>query len=200
MKFGIRTPSLTKSIAARTSIKRVVRHNLGLKAPRGFGWFTNPKKALYNRVYNRTTFSIFKGGSLFKWLGVGVRNNNTENDNNSDTSVERNSGINLVKVVINILVLVTLFLFFYGMQDSISRHYKSSYWFNGLRSDLRLFGGFLELITIALIVGFDTLISWVTILFMGYMLYNFSVFLELYFLSLIMFFFLVRLSLRKLIE
>ncbi|MEN9613712.1 MAG: hypothetical protein RLZZ347_19 [Candidatus Parcubacteria bacterium] len=55
MKFGIRTPSLTKRIAARTSWKRVVRHNMGFKAPRGFGWFTNPKRAAYNRVYNRTT-------------------------------------------------------------------------------------------------------------------------------------------------
>jgi hypothetical protein len=31
---------------------------MGIKAPRGLGWFTNPKKALYNRIYNRTTFSI----------------------------------------------------------------------------------------------------------------------------------------------
>ena len=36
MKFGIRTPSIKKRIAARTSIKRVVRHNLGLKAPKGY--------------------------------------------------------------------------------------------------------------------------------------------------------------------
>jgi hypothetical protein len=55
LKFGFRTPSLKKRIAARTSWKRVVRHSLGLKAPRGWGWLTNPKKAAYNRVYNRTT-------------------------------------------------------------------------------------------------------------------------------------------------
>jgi hypothetical protein len=55
MKFGIRTPSLRKRIAARTSWKRVVRHSLGFKAPRGFGWFTNPRRAAYNRIYNRTT-------------------------------------------------------------------------------------------------------------------------------------------------
>lgn len=55
MKFGIRKPSLKKRLAARTSIKRVVRHNLGIKAPKGFGWVTNPKKAAYNRVYNKTT-------------------------------------------------------------------------------------------------------------------------------------------------
>ncbi len=54
-KIGFRIPSITKRIAARTSIKRVVRHNLGLKAPRGLGWVTNPKKALYNRVYSHTT-------------------------------------------------------------------------------------------------------------------------------------------------
>jgi hypothetical protein len=26
-----------------------------LKAPRGWGWLTNPKRALNNRIYNRTT-------------------------------------------------------------------------------------------------------------------------------------------------
>ncbi|HET8773675.1 MAG TPA: hypothetical protein VFP80_07785 [Thermoanaerobaculia bacterium] len=55
MKFGIRTPSLRKRIAARTSVKRYVRHSLGLKAPRGWGWLTNPRRAAYNRVYHRAT-------------------------------------------------------------------------------------------------------------------------------------------------
>jgi hypothetical protein len=55
MKFGFRIPSITKRIAARTSVKRVIRHNLGFKAPRGMGWITDPKKALYNKVYNKTS-------------------------------------------------------------------------------------------------------------------------------------------------
>ena len=55
MKFGFRIPSLTKRIAARTSVKRVIRHNLGFKAPRGMGWITDPKKALYNKLYNKTS-------------------------------------------------------------------------------------------------------------------------------------------------
>jgi len=59
MKFGIRKPSLKKSIAARTSVKRMIRHNAGLKAPRGWGWLTNPKRAAKNRVYNRTTISVW---------------------------------------------------------------------------------------------------------------------------------------------
>lgn len=64
--LGIRQPSLRKSIAARTSVKRVVRHNLGLKAPRGWGWLANPKRALYNRTYSRTRFSLWSIlGKLF---------------------------------------------------------------------------------------------------------------------------------------
>lgn len=58
MKFGLRTPSLKRRIAARTSWKRVVRHSMGLKAPRGMGMLTNPKRAMYNKVYNKTSFSI----------------------------------------------------------------------------------------------------------------------------------------------
>jgi hypothetical protein len=57
VRFGFRVPSLTKRISARTSVKRYVRNSLGLKAPRGWGWLPNPKKAAYNRVYNRTTRS-----------------------------------------------------------------------------------------------------------------------------------------------
>jgi len=55
VRFGFRVPSIRKRISARTSLKRYVRNSLGLKAPRGWGWLTNPRKAAYNRVYNRTT-------------------------------------------------------------------------------------------------------------------------------------------------
>jgi len=55
MKFGFRIPSITKRIAARTSVKRIVQNELGLKVPRGYGWINNPKKFLYNKVYNKTT-------------------------------------------------------------------------------------------------------------------------------------------------
>ncbi|HHV79904.1 MAG TPA: hypothetical protein GXX40_09915 [Firmicutes bacterium] len=53
MKIGYRTPSIKKRIAARTSVKRAIRSKI--RAPRGMGWLTNPKKAAYNRIYNRTT-------------------------------------------------------------------------------------------------------------------------------------------------
>ena len=66
MKFGMRTPSLKKSIKARTtgkakrSIKKAVIPGYGKK---GMGWIKNPKKAAYNKVYKKTCFSIM---DLFK--------------------------------------------------------------------------------------------------------------------------------------
>lgn len=60
IKIGPRKPSLKKRISARTSIKRQVVHRAGLKMPRGYGWVRNPKKYAYNKVYQRTTFDIFK--------------------------------------------------------------------------------------------------------------------------------------------
>lgn len=70
MKFGMRSPSFKKMISARTSPARYVRHSLGIKASRGWGWLTNPKKAAYNRVYSRTTFSVW---SVLKSLFGGKR-------------------------------------------------------------------------------------------------------------------------------
>jgi hypothetical protein len=61
MRFGFRVPSLRKRIAARTSWRRAVRSSLGLRAPRGWGWITNPRRAAYNRIYNRTTVGLGKG-------------------------------------------------------------------------------------------------------------------------------------------
>ncbi len=70
MKFGVRKPSIKKRIAARTSVKRYLRHSLGLKAPRGYGWLTNPKKAAYNRIYRRTTVGCLTYLLMFFILSV----------------------------------------------------------------------------------------------------------------------------------
>ncbi|KXA09266.1 hypothetical protein CJ208_04800 [Finegoldia magna] len=62
MKIGFRTPSLKKSLKARTTskykrqLKSAIDPTYGKK---GVGWFKNPKKALYNKIYNKTTRSIF---------------------------------------------------------------------------------------------------------------------------------------------
>ncbi|GIW92364.1 MAG: hypothetical protein KatS3mg110_0405 [Pirellulaceae bacterium] len=73
MRFGLRRPSIRKRIAARTSWRRYLRHSLGLKAPRGFGWLTNPRRALYNRIYYRTTRPTCLVGVLLVLLtGIGL--------------------------------------------------------------------------------------------------------------------------------
>src|SRR5581483_11622770 len=55
MAFHFRVPSAHKRAAARVSIPRAMRHSVGLKAPRGAAWITDPNRAAYNRVYHRTT-------------------------------------------------------------------------------------------------------------------------------------------------
>ena len=64
-RFGMHKPSVRKSLAARTSPKRIVKTKLGLRAPRGAGWLTNPSRAASNRAYYRSTFSFW---SLIKRL------------------------------------------------------------------------------------------------------------------------------------
>jgi hypothetical protein len=54
--FHVRKPSLKGKIAARTSWKRAFKAKT--RAPRGWGWLTNPKKAAYNRLYYRRTISL----------------------------------------------------------------------------------------------------------------------------------------------
>lgn len=61
MKVGMRKPSLKKSIKARTTgkLKREVKRTINpLYGKKGMGWVNNPKKAAYNKVYNKTTFGV----------------------------------------------------------------------------------------------------------------------------------------------
>ena len=66
MKVGMRKPSIKKSISALTTgkakrkLKKAVIPGYGQK---GTGFIKNPKKAMYNKVYNKTTFSFW---DLFK--------------------------------------------------------------------------------------------------------------------------------------
>lgn len=61
MKFGIRKPSLKKSLKARTTgkakrtMKKAVIPGYGKK---GTGLIKNPKKAAYNKVYNKTSIGL----------------------------------------------------------------------------------------------------------------------------------------------
>ena len=62
----MRKPSLKKSIKARTTakykrrLKKAVIPGYGKK---GTGWIKDPKRAAYNKIYRKTTFSFW---DLFK--------------------------------------------------------------------------------------------------------------------------------------
>lgn len=61
MKFGMRKPSLKKSLKARTTgrVKRAVKSSFNpLYGKKGMGLINNPKKAVYNKVYNKTTVGL----------------------------------------------------------------------------------------------------------------------------------------------
>lgn len=62
MKFGIRTPSLSRSLKARTTgkLKRSVKKAVNpLYGKPGMGLVKDPKRAVNNNIYKKTTFSIF---------------------------------------------------------------------------------------------------------------------------------------------
>ena len=63
MKFGFRTPSLKKSFKARTTgkIKRSIKKSINpMYGKKGMGYIKNPKRALKNSLYNKTTIDITK--------------------------------------------------------------------------------------------------------------------------------------------
>jgi len=68
MKLGLRTPSLKKSLKARTtgklkrSMKKAVIPGYGMK---GMGYIKDPQRAIKNKIYHKVTFSIW---DLFRWL------------------------------------------------------------------------------------------------------------------------------------
>ena len=60
MKYGMRTPNINKRISARTTgkIKRTVNKAVNpLYGKKGMGFINDPSKAVYNKVYNKTTIS-----------------------------------------------------------------------------------------------------------------------------------------------
>lgn len=62
MKIGFRTPSIKKSFKARTTgrLKRSIKKSGNpIYGKKGMG-LLNPKKAIYNKVYKKTTIDPLK--------------------------------------------------------------------------------------------------------------------------------------------
>lgn len=61
MKVGMRKPSIKRSIKARTTgkIKRKLKSSINpLYNKKGMGLVNDPSKAIYNKVYHKTTFGV----------------------------------------------------------------------------------------------------------------------------------------------
>ena len=76
MKVGVRKPSIKKSISARTkgnvtrSINKSIKPKYGKK---GMGYINNPKKAVYNKVYKKSTVeSVADGMVVGCWVFIGI--------------------------------------------------------------------------------------------------------------------------------
>lgn len=62
MKIGLRRPSFNKSFSARTSgrlNRKIKKALIPYYGEKGTGKYKNPRKAIYNWGYNKSTFSIF---------------------------------------------------------------------------------------------------------------------------------------------
>lgn len=87
MKFGFRKPSLKKKIKAKTtgkmkrSINKAIKPGYGKK---GMGLLKNPKKSLYNKAYNKTSFSLFD--ILFGNTSSSSKSKNNNSYTNTNTN------------------------------------------------------------------------------------------------------------------
>lgn len=62
MKVGYRKPSVSKKLKSKTTarVKRATKSSFDpLYGIKGMGYINDPKKAVYNKVYNKTTKSVY---------------------------------------------------------------------------------------------------------------------------------------------
>ena len=110
MKIGMRKPSLTRSLKARTTskwkrqAKKAIIPGYGKK---GMGWVKNPKKAMYNKVYHKTTFGL---SDLFKPSKKRTKNEKVEHKKSTSTqrTVKSNKKTEIVLIIIGIITFLII--------------------------------------------------------------------------------------------
>ena len=113
MKIGMRKPSIKKSFKAKTTgkakraVKKAVIPGYGKK---GMGWIKDPKKAAYNKVYNKTTFGVndvvktVSGTSSNKNKNGSSKNTKKHINSAAKTSIHQEKAVTKQKLDYNILV------------------------------------------------------------------------------------------------
>ena len=140
MKIGMRTPSLKKSLKAKTTskwkrqAKKAIIPGYGKK---GMGWVKNPKKAMYNKVYHKTTFGF---SDLFKSSKKRAKNNKQplQYDSSRQHTSNKNKRGSFIFLIVSLillfivpplgvlLLLVNLFVFIIKYFSSKKRKVTSS--------------------------------------------------------------------------
>lgn len=107
MKIGMRKPSLTRSLKARTTskwkrqAKKAIIPGYGKK---GMGWVKNPKKAMYNKVYHKTTFGL---SDLFKSSKKRMKNNKQplQYDSSRQHTSNKNKRGSFIFLIVSLILL-----------------------------------------------------------------------------------------------
>ena len=115
MKVGVRKPSIKRSIKARTTgrIKREVKKTINpFYGKKGMGWIKNPKKALYNKVYHKTTVGVTDVARVVLSDDLKSSNNNLNKGsntgyyNNPETKSSPSPKVGMFLIVAGIVLII----------------------------------------------------------------------------------------------
>ncbi len=99
VKFGPRKPSFKKSLKARTTgkAKRKMKSSVNpFYGKKGTGMIKNPKKAAYNKVYNKTTYDSLKP----------LKKKNNSNQKRNSYNKQKNNSLGGCLKIFGIFILV----------------------------------------------------------------------------------------------
>lgn len=121
MKIGFRSPSLSKSLKARTTgrLKRQIKRSVNpLYGKKGMGLIKNPQKAIYNKVYNKVTIDPLKGVKKASKVNKSQSKKSYSTPKQTTVPTSQTRVIKTVTYKCNkwIYILLAIFLGYFGAQ------------------------------------------------------------------------------------
>lgn len=121
MKIGFRSPSLSKSLKARTTgkLKRQMKKAVNpLYGKKGMGLIKNPQKAVYNKVYNEVTIDSLKGVKKVSKVNKNQSKKSYSTPKQTTVPISQTCVVKIVTYKCNkwIYILLAIFLGYFGAQ------------------------------------------------------------------------------------
>lgn len=121
MKIGFRSPSLSKSLKARTTgrLKRQIKRSVNpLYGKKGMGLIKNPQRAIYNKVYNKVTIDPLKGVKKVSKVNKSQSKKSYSTPKQTTVPTSQTRVIKTVTYKCNkwIYILLAIFLGYFGAQ------------------------------------------------------------------------------------